>query len=189
MTPISTHPCSCNAASSSRAQVTNALMTVHLVQAAVNSSCCRNWGGGVCWAACVCMPKSMAPSLWPQEQRQMQSVSLLSDLGFCVCDTEEGIQGSFTHTSLPDIDVIESGKSSFVNMAAKTLCLSLEMLDTTCWVDGGVCPDFHAAPRMPILSVFAAVGGRGGGNWGGGGWLERTRVHVSSMSRPTCVSN
>ena len=37
-----------------------------------------------------------------------------------------------------------------------------------CWVDGagGGCPDFHAAPRTPILRVFAAVegGGRGAGD-------------------------
>ena len=42
---------------------------------------------------------------------------------------------------------------------------------TTFWVDGGVCPDFHAAPRMPTLSVLAAVEGRGM-EPGGGGWKE-----------------
>ena len=36
---------------------------------------------------------------------------------------------------------------------------------------------------MPIVRVFAAVRGGWGEEPGGGGVLERTRVHVSSTSR------
>ena len=42
----------------------------------------------------------------------------------------------------------------------------------TCWVDGGVCPDFHAAPRMPILAAVE-----------GGGWKEH-ELHESMF--PAC---
>ena len=52
-----------------------------------------------------------------------------------------------------------------------------------CWVDGGVCPDFHAATRMPILSVFAAVEGGGGGT-GGGAWKEHGSTFPACRGQP-----